>query len=127
MSAVELIAEQFKLAEFYLYELNQPDSALVIYRKVPETRNRIETQIDSLMNIIEWFVVEEVSPESLKLGDGSLENGDEGLELGDESLELGDGKMELGAGGLETGDFEIDIEVSLAGEMDDLIYLEIDV
>lgn len=33
-----LINEQFKLAEYYLYELELPDSALVIYKKIPQQK-----------------------------------------------------------------------------------------
>lgn len=36
-----LINEQFKLAEYYMYELDLPDSALVIYKKIPQQKEEL--------------------------------------------------------------------------------------
>ncbi len=37
----DLLAEQFKLAEYYLYELDLPDSALIIYKKIPSQLDNV--------------------------------------------------------------------------------------
>lgn len=55
LSAEQLIAEQFKLAEYYLYELSQPDSALFIYNKIPQQKKFIQQKIDSLLFVISEF------------------------------------------------------------------------
>ena len=55
LSADKLIAEQFKLAEFYLYELSQPDSAMVIYDKIHIQREFLIVRIDSLKTYINDF------------------------------------------------------------------------
>ncbi|MCL2064868.1 MAG: tetratricopeptide repeat protein [Candidatus Cloacimonetes bacterium] len=51
-TAEQLIAEQFKLAEFYLYELALPDSALYIYSLIPTQKINIEMLLDSLRTVI---------------------------------------------------------------------------
>jgi len=52
LSTQQLINEQLKLAEFYLYELAQPDSALVIYASIPQQTMFIQAEIDSLETFI---------------------------------------------------------------------------
>lgn len=52
VSAEQLIAEQFKLAEYYLYVLNRPDSAIVIYDRIPIQRDFLGARIDSLNTYI---------------------------------------------------------------------------
>jgi hypothetical protein len=42
------MAEHFKLAEIYLYELSLPDSSLVIYERIPLQKRYIVARIDSL-------------------------------------------------------------------------------
>lgn len=44
----DLINEQFKLAEYYLYELNLPDSAIYIYDKMPAQKARLENIFSSM-------------------------------------------------------------------------------
>jgi TolA-binding protein len=61
LTATQLIAEQLKLAEFYLYELSLPDSALVIYKKIPVAKLMIQAQIDSLSNLISLYEAEAFS------------------------------------------------------------------
>jgi tetratricopeptide (TPR) repeat protein len=55
MRASQLVNDQFKLAEYYLYELSLPDSAIVIYQKLPYQRNHLQTRIDSLNYIIQLY------------------------------------------------------------------------
>ena len=40
----ELINEQLKLAEYFLYELDHPDSALAIYQKIPSQKEHVIEQ-----------------------------------------------------------------------------------
>ena len=61
VSAEQLIAEQFKLAEYYLYILNQPDSALVIYNRIPSQKQYIESKVDSLNIYLESLFQEQSS------------------------------------------------------------------
>jgi TolA-binding protein len=48
LTVSQLMAEHFKLAEFYLNELSLPDSALVIYERIPLRKQYIADRIDSL-------------------------------------------------------------------------------
>ncbi|MDD4156063.1 MAG: tetratricopeptide repeat protein [Candidatus Cloacimonetes bacterium] len=57
VDAEQLIAEQFKLAEYFLYILNQPDSAMAIYNRIPEQRNYIITKIDSLNSYLDSLFI----------------------------------------------------------------------
>ncbi|HOQ80151.1 MAG TPA: hypothetical protein PLH63_03715, partial [Candidatus Cloacimonadota bacterium] len=43
----DLINEQLKLAEYFLYELDQPDSALAIYQKIPKQKEQVIALRDS--------------------------------------------------------------------------------
>lgn len=43
-----LVDQQFKLAEFYLQNLQQPDSALVVYDDIIERKDLVKTEIDTL-------------------------------------------------------------------------------
>ncbi|HQB41790.1 MAG TPA: tetratricopeptide repeat protein [Candidatus Cloacimonadota bacterium] len=43
----DLINEQLKLAEYFLYELDQPDSALAIYQKIPNQKEQVIAMRDS--------------------------------------------------------------------------------
>ena len=43
-----LVEQQFKLAEYYIQELNYPDSAIFIYDTIIHTKDRLNTAIDSL-------------------------------------------------------------------------------
>ena len=64
-TAEQLIAEQYKLAEFYLYELALPDSALFIYSQIPLQMYSIEARVDSLWAIVDNY--EELKPEYIPL------------------------------------------------------------
>ena len=86
-TAEQLIAEQFKLAEFYLYELALPDSALFVYSQMPQQMFAIEAKLDSLWVIVDTgfeeiedlFVPLVYSPEYIE--ENSLESTpDEALE-----------------------------------------------
>ena len=63
-TAEQLITEQFKLAEFYLYELALPDSALFIYSKIPEQKLSIEMKLDSLRNYVLDFEIYDITAET---------------------------------------------------------------
>jgi len=49
MKSDQLVAEHLKLADYYLYELSKPDSALVIYQRISEQRDYLQARIDSLL------------------------------------------------------------------------------
>jgi TolA-binding protein len=71
-----LIAEQFKLAEYYLYELSQPDSALVIYSKIPIQAEFIRARIDSLENALYLVSTDSWSPLQTNIADDTLTDDD---------------------------------------------------
>lgn len=51
----ELIEEQKKLAEFYLYDLAMPDSAMVVYDTIISQKQEVISNIDSLSALIENY------------------------------------------------------------------------
>ena len=58
ISPQELIEQQYKLAEYYLEILDQPDSALVVYDNIINQDSALELQIDSLNYQIEKLSLE---------------------------------------------------------------------
>jgi TolA-binding protein len=48
LDLVNLADQQFKLAEYYIFELDYPDSALVIYDEIMENKFALTSSIDSL-------------------------------------------------------------------------------
>ncbi len=48
ISTIDLINEQFKLAEYYLYVMNMPDSALSVYNNVKNQEVRVTHRLDTL-------------------------------------------------------------------------------
>ena len=48
ISTIDLINEQFKLAEYYLYVMNMPDSTLSVYRDIKNQETRLTRKLDTL-------------------------------------------------------------------------------
>lgn len=71
MPTSELVEQQLKLAEYYLDELNYPDSALAVYNNIINRRSSLETKLDSL-NLIytQTTLADSLSdPDSLSITD----------------------------------------------------------
>ncbi|MBW6516389.1 MAG: tetratricopeptide repeat protein, partial [Candidatus Cloacimonetes bacterium] len=51
ISTIDLINEQFKLAEYYLYVMNMPDSTLSVYKDIGKQEVRLSARLDSLRAI----------------------------------------------------------------------------
>ncbi len=51
----DLINEQLKLAEYFMYELDQPDSALAIYEKIPIQKNKLIELKDIYLQKSQFF------------------------------------------------------------------------
>lgn len=67
ISITELINEQFKLAEYYLYVMDMPDSALSVYSEIKNQETRLINQLDTLRAakqesalLDEWETVSEI-------------------------------------------------------------------
>ncbi|MCL1827259.1 MAG: tetratricopeptide repeat protein, partial [Candidatus Cloacimonetes bacterium] len=77
MSSYQLITQQYRLAEYYLYELSLPDSALYIYENIPFQVEIISARIDSLQAQIDHyylnrFEIESPAKENLDISSDSL-------------------------------------------------------
>ena len=59
----DLVNQQFKLAEFYIDVLEQPDSALSVYNNIIEQDIILKTQLDSLYSALEQLENVEESPD----------------------------------------------------------------
>lgn len=65
-----LVDQQFKLAEFYLQNLQQPDSALVVYNDIIQRKELIGAELDSLqaqldsLHLAHPFLTETISSDS---------------------------------------------------------------
>jgi TolA-binding protein len=55
MNIVNFSDQQFKLAEYFIFELNFPDSALVIYNEIIDNKSILLTSLDSLNAAIKVF------------------------------------------------------------------------
>ncbi len=56
ISTADLINEQFKLAEYYLYVMNMPDSSLSVYNSVKKQKLRLQKDLDSLKTRYEKLI-----------------------------------------------------------------------
>jgi hypothetical protein len=73
ISTQELMDEQFKLAEYYLYVMNMPDSALSVYSDIEHQETRLKSKLDSLRLELERGPV---LPDSLQLTEDGIEGSD---------------------------------------------------
>jgi len=71
ISNKDIVEQQFKLAEYYIEELSQPDSALIIYDNVIKNEKIFQTKMDSLQNslVIKNDIFRDLCPDSLFIED----------------------------------------------------------
>jgi TolA-binding protein len=55
LSITVMVNQQLKLAEYYLHNMNLPDSALSVYKGIIANRNQLQTQLDSLEQHIAYL------------------------------------------------------------------------
>ena len=73
ISTQDLMDEQFKLAEYYLYVMNMPDSALSVYGDIEYQELRLESKLDSLRLELQRGPS---LPDSLQFTDEGVEGGE---------------------------------------------------
>jgi TolA-binding protein len=65
----EIIEFQFQLAEYYNFDLNQPDSALAMYNEILERLPLLKLELDSLSNVLILYYPEQ---DSIDIANDSL-------------------------------------------------------